>query len=376
MILEDLGRLSETSHPFFQSFRVDKFGRVGASVEAKVLLPLKSLAYGVAPHCFADYFQVSKPMARECVKQFIRVIPYLYSQEYLRLPTPADLKNITALHQRVHGVPGMVGSLDCMQTRWKNCPIAWQQSFRGRSKGMSTIVLEAAADYNLWFWHAAYGFSGALNDGNILALSPLLDRMTNGTFGQLEEEAGVVPFIVHGEAFRRTYFLVDGIYPRYTRFVKAVREPITDQEKRFTGWQESARKDIERAFGVLQGRFKAIAYPIHFLDQDCIYAMVTSCLIMHNMCISERVMESCTVTYDPSVEADPEVEVEDAVRFPPGVNLPIEALAPPPPLALIRDFGRDITASVVRNREFVGLRDVEEWGRLQAAIIRHKGNQY
>jgi hypothetical protein len=99
MILEDLGRLSETSHPFVQSFRVDTFGRMGASVEAKVLLPLKSLAYGVAPHCLADYFQVSQPMARECVKHFIKVIPYLYSQEYLRsLPTAVDLKCITALH--------------------------------------------------------------------------------------------------------------------------------------------------------------------------------------------------------------------------------------------------------------------------------------
>jgi hypothetical protein len=61
MILEDLGRLSQTSHPFFQSFRVDKFGRMGASVKAKVLLPLKSLVYGVAPHCIADYFQFSHP---------------------------------------------------------------------------------------------------------------------------------------------------------------------------------------------------------------------------------------------------------------------------------------------------------------------------
>ncbi len=62
LILEDLERLSETSD---QSFRVDKFGRVvGASVEVvKVLIPSKILAYGVAPHCFADYFQVSKPMA-------------------------------------------------------------------------------------------------------------------------------------------------------------------------------------------------------------------------------------------------------------------------------------------------------------------------
>ena len=158
---------------------------------------------------------------------------------------------------------------------------------------MSTIVLEAAADYNLWFWHAAYGFSGALNDGNILALSPLLDRMTNGSFHQSEQEAGVVPFFIQGEmeAFNRTFFLVDGIYPRYTRFVKAVREPITDQEKRFTGWQESARKDIERAFGVLEGRFKAMAYPIHYLDQDCIYAMVTSCLIFHNIVGENRLKD-------------------------------------------------------------------------------------
>jgi hypothetical protein len=126
-----------------------------------------------------------------------------------------------------------VGSLDCMQTRWKNCPIAWQQSFKGRSKGMSTIVLVAAADYNLWFCHAACGFSGALNDGNILALSPLLDWMTDGTFSRLVEEAMVVPFFIQGEPFRRMFFLlVDGIYPRYTRFfVKVVREPITDQER-------------------------------------------------------------------------------------------------------------------------------------------------
>ncbi len=77
---------------------------------------------------------------------------------------------------------------------------------------------------------------------------------------------------------------------------------------------------------------------------------------------------------DPSVDAgDPELEVQDAVRFPAGVYLPVEALAPPPPVALVREFDRDISASVVRNREFVGLRDVEEWGRLQAAIIQHKG---
>jgi hypothetical protein len=238
IILHDFGRFSETN-PFYKTFRVDRFGRIGASLEAKVLLPLKTLAYGVAPHTFCDYFQMSVPMARECYKKFIDTVCHLYMAEYLGLPTAADVRNIVDLHRRVHGVEGMIGSLDCMQTKWKNCPVAWQQSFKGRSKGMSTITLEAAADYNLWFWHAAYGFSGALNDVNVLNLSPLLDRMTNGTFTALEAEAGVTPFFIDGEieGFNKTYFLVDGIYPRYTRFVKGVREPILEEDKRFTKWQ-------------------------------------------------------------------------------------------------------------------------------------------
>jgi hypothetical protein len=376
ILLDDFGRFSETN-PFYNTFRVDKFGRVGASLEAKILLPLKTLAYGVAPHTFCDYFQMSVPMARECYKQFLDTVCHLYMAEYLGLPTAADLRNIVALHKRVHGVEGMIGSLDCMQTKWKNCPVAWQQSFKGRSKGMSTITLEAAADYNLWFWHAAYGFSGALNDVNVLNLSPLLDRMTNGTFTTLEAESGVTPFFIDGEleGFNKTYFLVDGIYPRYTRFVKGMREPILEEDKRFTKWQESARKDIERAFGALQNKFKAIAHPIHFMDLRCVYNMAACCLIMHNMGVQERVMESCTVRYDPSVEADPEVEVVNAARFPPGVNIPRDALQPAPPLRLIRDLDRDVAMSIVRQREFFGLRDTDEWGRLQAAMIRFKGRR-
>jgi hypothetical protein len=381
MIIEDLGRWSETN-PFYKSFRRDMFGRIGASLEAKVLLPLKALAYGVPPHCFCDYFQVSKPMAIECYKQFLFAISHLYLDKYLALPTPVDLKNIVALHKRVHGVDGMVGSLDCMQTRWKNCPVAWQQSFKGRFKGMATITLEAAVDYNLWFWHAAYGFSGCLNDVNVLGLSPLLDRMTNGTFSRVELESGVVPFFIDGEmeGFNKTYFLVDGIYPRYTRFVKGMRNPILEEDKRFTKWQESARKDIERAFGVLQCRFKAIAYPIHFINQDSIYHMAACCLILHNMLVQERVMGNCTDRYDPSVEADPEdVDVVEAALHPAGVGDMIPPLVDepemplPPPVRLLRHIEPNVAMSIIRQREFMGLKDQDEWGRLQTAMIRLKG---
>ena len=47
-LMEDIGR---TNDPFFLS-GTDGAGVSGASFEAKLLLPLKSMAYGVPSHCF------------------------------------------------------------------------------------------------------------------------------------------------------------------------------------------------------------------------------------------------------------------------------------------------------------------------------------
>jgi hypothetical protein len=118
-----------------------------ASFEAKLLLPLKCLAYGVPPHAFIDYFQMSRAFARVCCIEFDKAIRTLYMKEWLRLPTKADLKSILQLHKQQHGVDGMVGSLDCSHTYWKNCPKAWQGSYKGKER-MPSIVLEAISDYN------------------------------------------------------------------------------------------------------------------------------------------------------------------------------------------------------------------------------------
>ena len=81
--------------------------------------------------------------------------------------TQSDAHRVTAMHNAQHGVEGMLGSLvDCMHYYWKNCPVAWQGSHTGKP-GKLTIVLEAFADYNLWFWHNSFGWPGSLNDINI-----------------------------------------------------------------------------------------------------------------------------------------------------------------------------------------------------------------
>ena len=282
-LMEDVAK---TNDPFFLS-GADGAGVSGASFQAKLLLPLKSMAYGVPSHCFRDYFQMSESLAGKCYRKFCKIVIKIYQFEYLRMPTAEDLKNISRLHKAVHGVEGMFGSLDCMHTWWKNCPVAWKGSYKGKEK-RSTIVLEGACDHHLWLWHAAYGYAGTLNDINILNMSPLMDRILDGTMAELEKE--VVPFTIASEQFNQLFLLVDGIYPKLSRFVKAISQPIGKGPQGFTKWQESARKDIERAFGVLQFRWQCVSRPIHLMKLEYVSDMVTAAIIFHNMGVSDRVM--------------------------------------------------------------------------------------
>jgi hypothetical protein len=238
-------------------------------------------------------------LCRECCFEFDKAIEQIYSKEFLRLPTAADLRNIVALHKAVHHVDGMLGSLDCSHTFWKNCPKAWQGSYKGKEKAAS-IVMEAVSDYNLYLWYISYGYPGTLNDKNILNVSPMLERMIDGSLHELEKEAGITPFEIGEEQFTLPFLLVDGIYYKYSRFVQGVTHPIEEVDKRYTAWQEASRKDVERAFAVLKKKFQFLDRPILLHSIGDVARRVTTCFILHNMCVSERVMDGdCRATYNP-----------------------------------------------------------------------------
>ena len=165
--------------------------------------------------------------------------------------------------------------------------------------------MEAACDYNLFFWHLSYGYAGTMNDITILDNSPLLERYINGSFQTVEMESGIVPYKIGNETFQNTFLLCDGIYPDWSRFVKAIKEPTTENEKKFTSWQESARKDIERAFGVLKCQWQFLDRPIHLHDIQVIADRVTCCWILHNILVSDRVMGDCRARYVPDEHVQP-----------------------------------------------------------------------
>ncbi|GJU23643.1 ALP1-like protein isoform X1 [Tanacetum coccineum] len=118
---------------------------------------------------------------------------------------------------------------------------------------------EAVADQKLWIWHAYFRVPGSNNDLNVLYSSPLFDDV-------LVDTASEAPFVVNGRTYKQGYYLADGIYPTWSTFVKTFSIARDEKTLKFKRVQESARKDIERAFGVLQGRWGIIRQPARALQ--------------------------------------------------------------------------------------------------------------
>ena len=235
-----------------------------------------------------------------CLQKFTEVLlaDDDVKKEYLQAPTIDDCRKLSELHLEKHGIPGMVGSIDCMHVGWKNCPVAWQGQFKNGKQTMPTLVLEAAADYNLRIWHASFGHPGTMNDRTIWDQSSLLLSFLDGSFPNF-------PFSIAGEQFNQLWFLVDGIYPEASRFVLSIKQPNDPLAATYAKWQEGARKDVERAFGVLQRKFQVLRKPLENWFLEDITNIVLSCIVLHNMMVEHRLAldeEDNEGLYDAPVE--------------------------------------------------------------------------
>ncbi|XP_047942686.1 uncharacterized protein LOC125189454 [Salvia hispanica] len=138
---------------------------------------------------FDDVGRPSHTTLQKCVRA-------AFTDDFLKKPTTADCQFLLQLHEQLHGLPGMLGSVDCMHWQWKNCPVALRGSYTsGHKDTHSTVILEAVADYWLWIWHAYFGVPGSNNVVNVLNNSDLFSEVLNG-------KASAINFIANNRQYK------------------------------------------------------------------------------------------------------------------------------------------------------------------------------
>uniref|UniRef100_A0A0D2ZPG2 DDE Tnp4 domain-containing protein n=1 Tax=Brassica oleracea var. oleracea TaxID=109376 RepID=A0A0D2ZPG2_BRAOL len=242
---------------------------------------------------------------------FLRIVHRLSTEVAYFAPTQdavgrsslSPLQKCTAaIRQLAYG-----GGADTVDEYWKNCPTAWKGMYsRGTDK--PTIVLEAVASYDLWIWHAFFGAPGTMNDLNILDRSPVFDDIIKGIAPQ-------VNFNVNGREYDFAYYLTDGICPEWATFIQSIQLPQGPKHSLFAKTQESVRKDVERAFGVMQARFAVIKNPSNLWDKSKITNIMRACIILHNMIVED---ERRTQTQDETFQDE---DIYFCVKMPFSIHL-------------------------------------------------------
>jgi hypothetical protein len=137
--------------------------------------------------------------------------------------------------------------------------------------------------------------------------SPIFD-------GLLQGRSLPVVYSLNGREYTTPYYLADGIYPKWPTLIQSIPHPRSEKDRNFAKAQEACRKDVERAFGVLQARFAMIAQPARTWSLDRLSLIMKACIIMHNMAVGYNDEAGLVEPLEPSSEIEG-LPVEQAPSF-------------------------------------------------------------
>ncbi|XP_008243658.1 PREDICTED: uncharacterized protein LOC103341881 [Prunus mume] len=209
----------------------DVAGVLGLLPEQKVTTVIRMLAYDLSVDQVDEIARMGKSTTLEALVRFCDAVETLYTRDYLRRPTPRDLQQLL---QKVEAREflEMIGSIYCMHLQWKNCSTAWQGDYENR-KGQKSIILEAVVGFDTWVWHALFGVAGSQNDLNVLGQFSVFNDVSIGAGPN-------ITYQINNTVYQMWYYyyLANGIYLRWTTFIKSIPNSRSQKQKLFASYQE------------------------------------------------------------------------------------------------------------------------------------------
>jgi hypothetical protein len=263
--------------------KYDAKGQEGIKLSLLVLGSLRMLGSGCTFDAIEELTCVSRVTHRKFFHKYFCTWGQDAAKDIIRLPHDEDsILHVMALYER-KGLPGCVGSVDCVHVCWDKCPSSLHSTCKGKDK-VPTLAFEVACSHTKKIIHVSQFFWGTYNDKTISRFDPL--------FRFLRDDDSILKNLrwtsVGRDGTRKehrgAYMICDGGYNEWACLMPPYKHqlPGTALEK----WSknvESVRKDVECVFGILKTRFLFLKHPIRLHDPVQIQRAFTTCCVLHNI---------------------------------------------------------------------------------------------
>ncbi|XP_067207829.1 putative nuclease HARBI1 isoform X2 [Linepithema humile] len=166
------------------------------------------------------------------------------------------------------GFPKVIGAIDGTHI---NIPAPHKdpETYVNR-KGHHSIHLQAICDHECHFIHCYAGNPGSVHDQRVFRLSEVSNYLNDPNKFPNE-----------------SHLIGDAAYAIHEHLLVPYRDNghLSVKQKNFNFCYSSTRMAIERAFGLLKGRFRSLLTLLDMERLDIIPKMILTCCILHNICL-------------------------------------------------------------------------------------------
>ena len=263
--------------------KVDASGRLVSDLELKVLGVLFILGNGNTHYFVSTQTNMSEEVHRTFFHAWIDHMASIKG-EFIYMPHDEESFAKVVGEYSARGLPGCVGSVDCVHIGWDKCPSAqYLNMFKGK-EGFPSIAYEVICTSRKFIQSVSVGHPGSRNDKHIVRTDESVMELLEGN-GWLNSKAWrTIGPNGRTKVFVGVYLICDGGYHRWPCLISPVKAGIAGSPvMKWSAKLESVRKDIEGVFGILKIRFRFLKNFNNLHQQSAIDNTFTTCCMLHNM---------------------------------------------------------------------------------------------
>ena len=241
--------------------------RNAISVETRIAISLSRLGTGNGQLLIGDLYGVAESTVSIIVKEFCKAVRQHLQRILVQIPSESQFRVLAKEFEALHGIPYVVGAIDGSHIPVL-APIYGGEDYYCR-KSFHSAILQGIVDVHCKFWDYEFGWAGSLHDWAVFQVTKI---------GRACIEGRLHPYKLIGDA---AYPIRPWMYCPF----KGGKTELSQIQANWNFVQSSTRMCVERAFGILKGRWRIIMkrcdVPLRSVPD-----LVATCIVLHNLCIT------------------------------------------------------------------------------------------